>query len=450
MPSRSRLDRAAAELRDDLFPLAPDGAAARIAVPAGLVAVALGTLVSLLRQRGVPATTSVWAEDASVFLDQALRAGPLDAMLRAYSGYLHLVPRLAAEVATVAPLGFAPIVFALTGAAAAAASGVAVFVATAGHLRSRWLRAALGAAVVVLPAAAYETLNSAALAQWHLAAAAMWVALWRPRRLAGAIGSAAWLAVTAASSPLAFVLAPVLLLRVVLLRSWRDRLPVLAWGTVCAAQVVAALAQPSPTPAEGGALDLARAYLARVVVPAVLGVELADRARLLVGPAAAVAATGVVLVGLAVAVGPRALHRGTGLWLTAASVVTFSAGAFSRGVAAAMAPLADGSVPTSASRFAVVPTLLLLGVLALGLDRLCQRLPAAAAVTVLVCSGLLATVVVAADLRPTTDRSPGPRWSHELVEARARCRTGAVAAELDASPVTSDFAVEVACDRLRE
>ncbi len=435
-------------LRDDLFPIAPPGSPASRAVPAALLAVALGTVVSVLRHSGVGALSSVWAEDASVFLQQALELGPLEALGRAYSGYLHLVPRVAAEVAAALPLRLAPVVFALTGAVAAAASGVAVFVASAGHLRSRAVRAALGAAVVVLPASVYETLNSAALAQWHLAAAAWWVALWRPRGPAGTVGATAWLALAASSSPLALALAPVLAVRVLVLRTWRDRLPALVWAAVCSVQVVAAFAQPSPTPAEGGAADLLRAYVARVAVPAVLGVQGAERGRELLGPLAAGAAVVVVLLALVAAAAPGSRHRFTALWLAGGSAVAFAAGVYSRGVAAAMAPLADGSVPTGASRFAVVPTLLLLGVVALALDRRPARVSPAVGRAVLAGSAAVALAVAVADLRPVTPRSPGPDWSQEVAEAAAACRSGDDATALDASPPSSQFRLELDCDLL--
>jgi len=442
---RPRRDGAAETLRDDLFPLAPPGPRLAIAVPAAVAAVALGTWISLARQTGVGALSTVWAEDASIFLEQALRHSAGEALLRAYSGYLHLVPRLAAEVAAALPLRFAPAVFSLTGALSAAVSGVVIWVAAAGHVRSPWIRAALGAAVVLLPASAYETLNSAALAQWHLVAAAWWVALWRPRTRAGTAGAAVWLATTAASSPLALALAPVLFVRTLLLRSPRDRLPVAAWALVCAVQVVVALSQPSPTPNAGSAADLARAYLSRVLVPAMLGVSPAQRARESFGVVAAVAAVLVVVLALAVAAGPRARHRLTALWLVGSGGAAFVAGAYTRGVAGVMAPLADGTVPTGASRLVVVPTLLLLGVVALALDRLTDRLAPAAGRALLLGAAALALAVTAADLRPLTVRSPGPDWTDELDEAVAACRGGADEAELRASPLTSDFAAEVDC-----
>lgn len=447
-PSRSRADRAADALRDDLFPLAPPGPRAATGIPAALAAVAVGTAVSLARQSGVPAMSAIWAEDASIFLEQALQMGPAEALLQAYSGYLHLVPRLAAEVAAALPLRFAPAVFALTGAVSAALSGVAIWVAAAGHVRSGWIRAGLGAAVVLLPASVYEALNSAALAQWHLAAAAWWLALWRPRSAAGAAGAALWLAVTAASSPLALALAPVLLLRWVLLRSCRDRLPVVPWAAVCAVQVVVALTQSSPTPNEGGALDLARAYLSRVVVPVVLGVEGAQLALGLVGGLAIVVAVAVVSLAIAGAAGPSARHRITALWLVAGSIAVFVAGAYTRGVAAVMAPLPDGTVPTSASRFAVVPTLLLLGVVALALDGWRTRLGATAGRALLAAAATLGVAVSLADLRPATDRSPGPEWAQEVRDGATACAAGDERVELTAGPITSDFALEVDCDVL--
>ena len=84
------------------------------------------TLSSLLRVRGTGAVDTVWAEDGSRFLQQSLKAGSLRLLITPYNGYLHLVPRLAVDIARWFPLPYFAAVIAVTGALIS--SSLAVFV----------------------------------------------------------------------------------------------------------------------------------------------------------------------------------------------------------------------------------------------------------------------------------------------------------------------------------
>src|SRR5665647_648206 len=69
----------------------------------GLLAVTIvlaATLIAWLRLDPVTHQT-MWAEDGSVFLTQASHAGRFETVLLPYAGYLHVVPRLIAEVTTM-------------------------------------------------------------------------------------------------------------------------------------------------------------------------------------------------------------------------------------------------------------------------------------------------------------------------------------------------------------
>lgn len=141
-----------------------------------------------------------WAEDANVFLRDALVHDPWSVIGTGYAGYLHVVPRaLAAFVMSVVPVtGYATAVFfvcaILTGLV-----GAAVF-----HLAKdivAWMPARLVLALlpVLLPLSAQEVLGNLA----NLHTLAFWLVLWvlfsRPRSWASAIGWAVVVFVCGAS-----------------------------------------------------------------------------------------------------------------------------------------------------------------------------------------------------------------------------------------------------------
>ncbi|NUR62582.1 MAG: hypothetical protein HOV87_28590 [Catenulispora sp.] len=168
------------------------------------------TLLSLLRVRGTGAIDTVWAEDGSRFFQQSLHAGALKLLITPYNGYLHLAPRLAVDVARLFPLPYFAAVIAVTGALIS--SGLAVFVyrASAGHLRSRLLQAAVAAPLALTWVAQSEVGNNVADAQWFLVYASFWAALYQgpDKRYRAVAVSVIFFAV--ASDPFAAVFIPLL------------------------------------------------------------------------------------------------------------------------------------------------------------------------------------------------------------------------------------------------
>ncbi len=75
----------------------------------------------------------------------------------------------------------APAATSTLAALAAAVSGLAVWVASAGHIRSPYLRLALAAATVLAPVSGLESTDSGSYASWYLLFASFWLLLWRPR-----------------------------------------------------------------------------------------------------------------------------------------------------------------------------------------------------------------------------------------------------------------------------
>jgi hypothetical protein len=258
----------------ELFPPPPErpvGTPRRFAVHATLsvLALAVGTAAMLLRIAGRSPLTTIWAEDRTVFLVQAL-ARPWH-LFSSYAGYLELLPRLMAQFVTFLPLRDASAAFAISGAVTASGAALFVFYASAGHIRSGWLRALLAAAILLLPVAPLEIADSGVNTPWYLIFALFWAALWRPRTGAG-MALAAFIAFLAgASTPMAMAIAPLLVVRMVALPRIREQAVTagLAAGLLLQVPVVesARNSRVSQLASPGGVLD----FVAHDVVLPALG-----------------------------------------------------------------------------------------------------------------------------------------------------------------------------------
>jgi hypothetical protein len=199
--------------------------------------VAVGALVMLARYGGRPAWDSVYAEDRGIYLPAAL-AHPWH-LLQSYGGYLQLVPRLIGQVAALLPIRDASVGFAVGGALVASACGLFAYHASAGHVRSRWLRALVGLSVVLLPVAQLEIADNGVNSIWYLLAALFWAALWRPRTRAGAAFAAVVAFAAAASSSLGFLFAPLFAARAAVVpRRLREHAATVGWALGCLLQVL--------------------------------------------------------------------------------------------------------------------------------------------------------------------------------------------------------------------
>ena len=190
----------------------------------------LGVLVMLVRVAGtaVPAWDSIYGEDLSIYLVQALQhPWPV---LASYAGYLQLVPRLMAQFVVYLPLRDAAAAFAVSGALVTTGCALFIFSASAGHVRSAGLRVVLALAVVLLPVAQLEIADSDVNCPWYLLFALFWAALWRPRTRAGMAGAAAIGFFTAASTTVSVVFAPLLLARVIALPRLREHAVTAGWA----------------------------------------------------------------------------------------------------------------------------------------------------------------------------------------------------------------------------
>jgi len=388
---------------------------------------------------------SIWAEDGSIFLQEAVELPAADALVRGYAGYVHAVPRLASEVVALFPLTRSAALLALTAAGIVAGAAVLVSAATAGHLRSRPLRTGLAALVVLQPVVGIESLNAVALVQWPLTFAAFWAALWRPRSWAWSVLSGLVLALTALSAPLALLLVPVLAIRLVVVPTWRDRLPAVA-GLVAASVQVAAMVTRSTANAPGGTpAQLAESWAQSVATPAVLGVGLPAVLRPLVGGWLEVVTVAAVAVTVAAALALRPDRRLSVLLAAGLGTAAYAGSVWARGAAPRILAAVDEGLRPDTTRFAVVPVLLLLSVLALAFDARPRRVgaPAWTGLRLIVSAALL--VVAGVDLLVVNDRSLGPPWSGEVAAAVESCRAGATLAAVQVGPPVPDFRFLLDC-----
>jgi hypothetical protein len=193
-----------------------------------VAALAAGTLVMLTRIPGRPAWGTIYNEDLTVYL--------VDALIRSwhpfiiYGGYVQLMPRLVAQLAALLPLRLASGVFALAGALTASACAVLVFHASAGHIRSVALRALAAASVLLLPVATLEIADSTVGTPWFLLLPLFWVALWRPRTRAGMTAAAVSAFLASSALPLTVLFAPLLAARLAVLRRLRDHAVTIGWA----------------------------------------------------------------------------------------------------------------------------------------------------------------------------------------------------------------------------
>ncbi|HEY6313186.1 MAG TPA: hypothetical protein VIY52_20600 [Streptosporangiaceae bacterium] len=203
-----------------------------------VAAVCVGAVVLLLRIAGVPAWDSVYAEDQGVWLVDAL-AHPWH-LLVLFGGYEQFMPRLIGQLVSYLPLVDVAVAYALAGAGIAALCALFIYHAMDGWIRSPWLRALVGAALILLPLAPIEIADSAVGSPWYVLAALFFGLLWRPKSWAG-MTAAALVAFAAASSEiLAVIYAPLVLLRVIALPRWREQAVTAGWlaGMLVQAPVV--------------------------------------------------------------------------------------------------------------------------------------------------------------------------------------------------------------------
>ena len=196
-----------------LFPMQPAVRFHRRDALVVAAAVVIGTFAQVIRLPGDAAYNTIWAEDGSVFLNQAINQGVLHAFTIPYAGYLHVVPRLLATVAALLPLQWAAAIFGIGSALVVSLLGVFLYEAAAGHIMSRALRLVLAAMFVAVPVVGFETEANATNLHFYFDFVAMWALLWRPQsRIANGLSTVVCF-LAASSDPITLFVLPIAIAR---------------------------------------------------------------------------------------------------------------------------------------------------------------------------------------------------------------------------------------------
>ena len=421
-----------------------------IGTAVGISLFAAASVLPLLRQRGNPSWDSLWAEDGFLLYQDVLDSGPIEPILRGYTGYLVLLPRLLAiPLHWVAPEHVAAYC-AVVAAAVTAVLATLTYRWTAGWIASTPVRLALCALVVLMPAAALE--NTAVLVNtiWALVCVAPWAVLSRQDGRADVAARAVVLFLAATSTPVAILFLPP-----ALVWTWRERrrrglLVVTAAFLAGSLLQLAAMALTDddlvPTEPERPAVDFARLLLVRLFAVALVGPEQAARLWLDHGLVIGAVAAAIVIV-LLVLLARRADRRSQllGVGFAIAGVLLLFALVWSRGT---LPWRFGGPFNMRAHMRYTVPAVFLL---ASGFAVLVGNPPAhepsgrvrRLAVPLFVAHTALLVVLCF----PTVGyRGLGPGWGEHVREGSTRCQTDDVA--LVPQDVTPFWGVRIPCDQL--
>jgi hypothetical protein len=177
-----------------------------------LLSFALATIALFTRRPSLLTQAKFYAEDGTFWFAQAYNLGWLQSLLLPQAGYFNTMPRLAAGMALLVPLQHAPLVMAIVGLLVQA---LPVPILLSPRLRN-WAplptRLLLAAIYVAMPNTR-EILIVATNTQWHLALAALLLALAdSPRTWLGRLFDIAVVLAASFSGPFCIILAPIALL----------------------------------------------------------------------------------------------------------------------------------------------------------------------------------------------------------------------------------------------
>ena len=443
----ARLGARRAAIAADLFPEEPDRTRpTMLGVVATVVLLAAGAIATLARLPHRAAVDTLWAEDGRVFLSDAMHDGVIHSIFRPYSGYSVLTARVVGAIASAVPLRAAAATVATCSATMAALAAGFVYRALRGHLPATAPRLALGAALVLMPLAAYELVDSGANVMWYLLPATATALLWRqpPLPWAAVAGVVCFFAV--ASNPLVLLMLPLLALRLFALplRQWGGAVVGLAAGAIVQLIVVAGAPGLVRTP-RPSLVDVGRTYVARVLAASVLGDQMNERLYDRTGWVVIVVVA-VSVVALLCVLGWRVPNaRGLTAVLSVLQLLLFVEPVVLRWNLLFLPGVAPGF--DYSSRFMVTPIFLLWMAVVIGMHRAAGRVRVVLLPVVVMA---VALVAVASMLDFTSDgpRSAGERWSSALAAARSSCEAGAASAHVLIPPPTGDWFVDVPCSRL--
>jgi hypothetical protein len=374
--------------------------------------------------------TRIWGEDGVIFLQDALRGGVLTPVFTPYAGYLHLLPRLCAELLSYLPISWWAAGLAVAAALVRAAMAIGVYAATNGHLRSPVLRFVLAAAVIVLPAGNNEALDTLANLHWFTLFAAFWLLLWRPtnrwQSAVAALGSLLYVL----TSPIGVLLSPLAAARLTLPRR-RDRVPAIAFFVGLAADLVPIFTASRPhspfdlpaaaaaAAARGPLVTFTGSELAARFYPRVAGVDQHDH--LYAWPAALAAVAVLALAAIAIVRGStsRRLLTIASLLLGSAIIVLSLHSNWT-----SLLRIDQAGVVLAVQRYSAGPCLFFLTAIVLGLAE--RPRPPWRYVAVAARVAVAAVIATGVAYQWSSDAAllKGITWSQAMAAARRECAAG--------------------------
>jgi hypothetical protein len=465
----STIDRLRGFLDRALFPDAPFPP--RITARRALVCVGISVLciaIQLIRMWSSVPLDSLWSEDGSTWLADALTRGVFENLTTTWNGYLQTNSRLVAEPVALLPVAWFAPAMAICGAAIVTGCAFLVWRASAGHIESPRLRAALAAMVVLLPVVGVESLDNVTNSIWYVLFASFWVLLWRPTTFARAAAAAGFIFLAALSNAAIVVFAPLWLLRLIAIRDRRDTIIVTGFALGTAIQL--AFSWNAPAQGEGGThlspflaslfsphwdWSLVPAYAQRIVGGALGGQRINAFLWVNLGTGLEVALGAALLVFTGFSLFGASRTRVVVPITIAASLGLFLAIGYRRWFPFGMTfAWPDGISNTSQAHYMVTPTLLLLSALFVQLDTR-PRLVALGAWNRLRVGTVLVLFVVALvsfDVGQSNVRG-SPTWSEAVDAGRAICAHANVAdVELPTAPQTSSakYHARIPCSELAQ
>jgi hypothetical protein len=393
----------------------------------GLVAVGAA---ALLRQSGLPATSTVWAEDGRIFYAQALRMSFWQTLVTPHDGYGQLLPRIVVQLARLGAPGQAAEILAVVGAFSLGVIACLVFHMTRGHIGSPALRALLVAAMVLLPVATGELLDNVVNVPWWLFFASFWALLWRPQSATGRASAGLVCFLAAASEPLAGLFLPLSVARAFALRNVRDQAPTVGIVSGLLYQVLVMARSSGNIVSSAGSLQgLALSFSVRAGLGLVGGEKGTDwlfthERGIAVGMGAVVLCS---LLAVAVFFGGSLQVRLFTLAAASFCVGCYVVPVWLRG----LGPTMQTARIEVASRYQAVPVLLLVSTLLVVADHWAKARAETAprhgsrnwrcVAAVAICACLLSPTWVV-DFRDSNQRSGGPAWGTQVSRATTQCR----------------------------
>lgn len=409
---------------------------------------ALAVVLQLLRLGWSAPLDTVWAEDGPVFLQNAITHGLGSEAFATYAGYLVLVPRLIAAGAALLPLRDAAAAISILSAGVVALSGLAVWLASAAHIRDPYLRGGLAVLAVLVPVAGQESVDASAYVSWYMLFATFWLLLWRPRTPWGTALSALFVLMTALSTPGIWFFLPVAVLRAIAARDGRDLAIVGSYAAGAAVQGLVVAINTEETVAPAWSHDIWAAFLQRVVDGAALGLRLGGVAWSHLGWPFLFALGICALAGFAAGLRrSNASARWIALICLLTSFALFVVSIYQRALGPQVVWPAD-NYSEAAARYAIVPALLLVSAALVLLEGTAARrrrsgrsLATLAAVAVLALG-----VVTSFDLRHDSARE-SPKWGEALAQAAASC-DARHAAEVTIPTTPAGWGVVLPCEEV--